>query len=232
MESISGVRFATQIEQAAQRHSLDPTLLAAVAAQETGGPGSNSGANIVGDGGHGHGVFQIDDRWHAFAATPAAMDPAQNADYAAGMLSGLLAKYGGNVHDALSAYNAGSAHAVGTATTWGDGARLGYADSVLRHYAMLGGDPAALGEQLAAGKGDDLPAATALADTAGAEPLAAPASTAQQAAAYLPPITVPPPIPYPSQFRSFTAMTQAGGPGAQVDSEMIGLLDPSANATS
>ena len=164
MDSISGVRFATQIEQAAQRHRLDPTLLAAVAAQETGGPGSNSGANIVGDGGHGHGTCS--------RSTTAAISPSQRPrrqmDCACRTPTMLPAccpacsrSNGGSVHDALSAYNAGSAHAAGTATTWGDGARLGYADSVLRHYAMLGGDPAALGEQLAAGKGDDLTAATA-----------------------------------------------------------------------
>jgi hypothetical protein len=136
--SIASVAFAPQIVAAAQRNGLDPTLLAAVAAQETGGPGSNSGANVVGDGGHGHGVFQIDDRYHAFASTPAAMDPAQNANYAAGMLSGLLQKYGGNVHAALSAYNAGSPSATGTTTNWG-GTTLGYADSVMAHYTQLNG---------------------------------------------------------------------------------------------
>ncbi len=138
MTSIATVAFGPQIVAAAQRNGLDPTLLAAVAAQETGGPGSNSGANVVGDGGHGHGVFQIDDRYHAFASTPAAMDPAQNANYAAGMLSGLLQKYGGNVHAALSAYNAGSPTATGTTTDWG-GTTLGYADSVMTHYAQLSG---------------------------------------------------------------------------------------------
>jgi hypothetical protein len=134
----TGVAFASQIESAGRRHGLNPNLLAAVAAQETGGPGANAGHNIVGDGGHGHGLFQIDDRWHPFASTKAAMDPAQNADYAAGMLSGLLKRYGGNVHEALSAYNSGSPTAAGTKTQWADGADLGYADSVLRHYVGLG----------------------------------------------------------------------------------------------
>jgi hypothetical protein len=135
----AGVAFAPQIAEAARRRDVDPELLAAVAAQETGGPGTNSGANIVGDGGHGRGLFQIDDRWHAFASTPAAMDPGKNADYAAGMLSGLLARYGGNVRAALSAYNAGSPTATGTKTRWSDGSDLSYADSVLRHYQLLRG---------------------------------------------------------------------------------------------
>jgi hypothetical protein len=138
--SADGVAFAPAIANAARRHGLDADLLAAVAAQETGGPESNSGRNIVGDGGHGHGVFQIDDRWHSFATTPAAMDPTQNADYAAGMLSGLLKRYGGNVRAALSAYNSGSPNAAGTKTRWSDGADLSYADSVLRHYQRLTGE--------------------------------------------------------------------------------------------
>ncbi|MGA9419168.1 MAG: transglycosylase SLT domain-containing protein, partial [Candidatus Cybelea sp.] len=138
--SADGVAFAPAIANAARRHGLDADLLAAVAAQETGGPESNSGHNIVGDGGHGHGVFQIDDRWHSFATTPAAMDPTQNADYAAGMLSGLLKRYGGNVRAALSAYNSGSPNAAGTKTRWSDGADLSYADSVLRHYQRLTGE--------------------------------------------------------------------------------------------
>ena len=139
------VAFGAQIEAAATRHHLEPRLLAAVAAQETGGPGADSGRNIVGDGGHGHGVFQIDDRWHAFARSPAAMDPARNADYAAGMLESNLNRFGGNVRSALSAYNAGSPTATGTRTDWGDGKPVSYADSVFRHYARLGGDPAAPG---------------------------------------------------------------------------------------
>ena len=137
------VAFGPQIAAAATRHHLDPRLLAAVAAQETGGPGSDSGRNVVGDAGHGHGVFQIDDRWHPFARTPAAMDPATNADYAAGLLRSNLDRYGGDVRAALSAYNAGSPTATGTRTDWGNGRALGYADSVLRHYARLGGNASA-----------------------------------------------------------------------------------------
>lgn len=137
MNAIQRVAFSGDISAAAAKYGLDARLLAAVAAQETGGPGSNSGRNIVGDGGHGHGLFQIDDRFHAFARTAQAMNPAANADYAAHMLSGLLQKYGGDVRKALSAYNAGSPNARGTVTEWQDGEQLGYADSVLRHYTDL-----------------------------------------------------------------------------------------------
>jgi hypothetical protein len=150
------VAFGAQIAAAASRHGLDPRLLAAVAAQETGGPGADSGRNVVGDGGHGRGLFQIDDRWHAFARDPAAMDPARNADYAAGLLQSNLRRYGGDVKAALSAYNTGSPSAPGTRTDWGDGRPLAYADSVLRHYARLGGEAAASGTPGAGGGPPDI----------------------------------------------------------------------------
>jgi hypothetical protein len=181
----AGVAYAPQIAAAARRHGLDPTLLAAVAAQETGGPGSNAGRNVVGDGGHGHGLFQIDDRSHAFARSPQALDPAANADYAAGMLSSLLNRYGGNVHQALSAYNTGEPNAVGTRTTWPDGQSLGYADSVLKHYGAISGEP---GPLLASAQAE-LPSLTtslgALSNAAGATPM-------------LPPVTLPS-LPSPDQ---------------------------------
>ncbi|GAC1622809.1 MAG: hypothetical protein NVS4B5_15010 [Vulcanimicrobiaceae bacterium] len=66
------------------------------------------------------------------------MDPARNADMAASILADDLHAYGGDVRAALSAYNAGSPIARGTTTRWADGATLGYADSVLRHYDALG----------------------------------------------------------------------------------------------
>ncbi|MBD5634742.1 MAG: transglycosylase SLT domain-containing protein [Candidatus Eremiobacteraeota bacterium] len=173
MDALGGIRYGAEITAAALGHGLDPKLLAAVAAQETGGPGSDSGSNIVGDGGHGHGLFQIDDRTWAFASSAAAMDPAANADAAAGILRDDLDRYGGNVRAALSAYNSGSPAGSGTATTWTDGRTLGYADSVLRHYAALGGDPA----QLLADNRTTAGSVTALA-TLGATQLAAPSTPA------------------------------------------------------
>jgi hypothetical protein len=155
MDTQLSVAYGPQIAAAAARHHLDPRLLAAVAAQETGGPGTDSGRNIVGDGGHGHGVFQIDDRWHPFARTPAAMDPAANADYAAGMIESNLHRYRGDVRAALSAYNAGSPSATGTRTDWGNGRPLGYADSVLRHYERLGAKPPQATETPAPPAGND-----------------------------------------------------------------------------
>ncbi len=93
----------------------------------------------MGDGDHGYGVFQIDNRSHSdFTSTPQAMNPADNAEYAAGMMEDLLAKYDGDVHKALSAYNSGKGTRCGTQTFWkANGDTLCYADSVLRHQERL-----------------------------------------------------------------------------------------------
>jgi soluble lytic murein transglycosylase-like protein len=178
--ALRGVAYAGAITTAARDHGLDPALLAAVAAQETGGPGANAGRNVIGDGGHGRGLFQIDDRYHDFARAAAAMDPGRNAEYAAGMLEGLIHRYG-SARRALSAYNSGDPDARGTTTRWSDGSTLGYADSVLRH------------EQLITGQ---VPEETA-SDERGAA--AASIGTLASQAASFPAI----PLPQPAHIRSF-----------------------------
>jgi hypothetical protein len=211
MDALSGIRYGSEIAGAARAHGLDPALLAAVAAQETGGPGSNSGANVVGDGGHGHGVFQIDDRYHAFATTPAAMQPAQNAEYAAGLLSNLIAQNGGNVRAALSAYNAGSPTATGTVTAWPGGQQLGYADSVMQHYASIQQST----QQSAI---DEAP--TAVANT----------NALSDVAAQVPQLSIPAFTPPNWSFTSYS--NEAGKGGGQqatsADQTMASLVDPTA----
>jgi Transglycosylase SLT domain len=204
-----GVAYAPQIAGAARRHGLDPELLAAVAAQETGGPGANGGRNVVGDGGHGRGLFQIDDRWHAFARSPGAMDPGRNADYAAGMLSGLLARYGGDTREALSAYNAGSPHATGTITRWGNGEELGYADSVLQHYARLtGGAPASPAPSPVQGLPSDTAASPALPDLTS---LLSALSSAFGSPPMQPPTLPPQPQPYQQQVADYGGLIDNEG---------------------
>jgi hypothetical protein len=235
---ISGVRYAPQIEAAAAAHGLDPKLLAAVAAQETGGPGTDSGRNIVGDSGHGHGVFQIDDRSWNFAKTPAAMDPGRNADMAASILADNLQRYGGDVHAALSAYNSGSPTATGSKTTWGDGSTLGYADSVLRHYGAIESDPAG---QLLAERGETSQTVNSLAAYAfGSSQASSGAGTGTGSAggsgssvapqAEIPPLeasfTPAPPITYTSPQQQ--AVTNAGAEG---DKALGDLVDASNDST-
>lgn len=90
--------FVAQLEAT---YGLPRMMLFAVGSRET------NLTNEVGDGGHGHGVWQLDDRSHPI---PAGFDEdiALQARTAAVMLHGLLAHYGGNVTYALCAYNAGT----------------------------------------------------------------------------------------------------------------------------
>lgn len=247
MQILGGIRFGGDITVAARAHGLEPKLLAAVAAQETGGPGQSSGNNVVGDGGHGRGLFQIDDRSWAFARTAAAMDPAQNADKAASILADDLGRYGGDVHKALSAYNTGSPDATGTTTTWADGRTLGYADSVLRHYADLGGPGSRRGAALA---GSGLPGATdareqLVADNPGTSATVN-ALSSLNALSTLKALSNPnaaltsspalPPAATPSQttWRSWASLNQgAGDPAAQADqllADLVGGSDDSADS--
>lgn len=90
----------------AQYH-LPPRLLVAVGSRET------NLTNEVGDGGHGHGVWQLDDRSHII---PAGFDTDVHAQavMAAAMLRDLLDEFAGITERALAAYNAGSS------TVWAD----------------------------------------------------------------------------------------------------------------
>jgi hypothetical protein len=240
MELSSNIRFGAQIAAAARSHGLDPKLLAAVAAQESGGPGQNSGNNVVGDAGHGHGLFQIDDRAWAFAASPAAMDPSANANAAAGILRDDLDRYGGNVRAALSAYNSGSPSGAGTPTTWGDGATLSYADSVMRHYAALGGDPGQLlaDNRQVAGSVNALAAfgATQLGASGAPALVADSASVASSAGAGQAGLTMPPMVQATSQSPfaapvSWAAEMSANGPaGGKEAAEADGLVADSIDA--
>jgi hypothetical protein len=215
MDSLSGIRFGAQITAAARANGLDPRLLAAVAAQETGGPANDSGANIVGDNGHGHGLFQLDDRYHPIARSAAAMDPATNAQYAGKFLSGLLQRFGGNLRAALSAYNAGAADATGTVTTWPDGSRLGYADSVMRHLARLESRNQLLADASSGGL-----TGTASLPSNGTSPAAL--------SMMMPAPQIPAFTPSGQTFRSFSTEYHDGGGSIadQDDKKMSGAIDP------
>lgn len=119
---ITGAELASQyqranstwpfIHQAELAHGLPPMLLFAVGSRET------NLTNEVGDGGHGHGVWQLDDRSHT---PPGGSWPAFDANVtsqcttAAAMLHGLLASTGGNVEEAAAIYNSGQPGEPGTA---------------------------------------------------------------------------------------------------------------------
>jgi len=225
MDSLAGIRFGAQISAAARANGLDPRLLAAVAAQETGGPGQDSGASIVGDGGHGRGLFQIDDRYHPFARTAAAMDPGSNAQYAGKFLSGLIQQFGGNLRAALSAYNAGSPDAAGTVTTWSDGSHLGYADSVMRHLARLESRDQLLAD---ASGGVSAPSSGVAGSAVAGSGLVSPGVTAFPPSMMMPAPQIPAFTPSGQSFRSFSSEYHDGGGSVadQDDKQMAGVIDP------
>lgn len=90
---------------AEMRHGLPRGLLLAVGSRET------NLTDEVGDGGHGHGVWQLDDRSHAI---PNPFPVALQADMAAAMLSDELMRTGGNVDQAANLYNSGQRSDAGT----------------------------------------------------------------------------------------------------------------------
>jgi peptidoglycan hydrolase-like protein with peptidoglycan-binding domain len=139
------------MQEAEKRHKLPAGLLLAVASRET------DMENIVGDGGHGRGLFQIDDRFHAdWLAAHGAPGPATTpriadaADFAASMLESNMAfaKQKGvptpdRLRFACSAYNAGAGGALAghlsgdcdKKTTGGD-----YGRDVLERLGALSGE--------------------------------------------------------------------------------------------
>ena len=113
------------IHQTEVDHGLPRMLLFAVGSRET------NLTNEVGDFGHGHGVWQLDDRSH----TPPGgfphfdADVPMQCDIAAAMLKGILATTGGNVEEAAAIYNSGQPGEAGT--THGDyGIDVGGTDAV------------------------------------------------------------------------------------------------------
>jgi hypothetical protein len=95
--------FVDDIEQ---HYQLPRRLLWAVGSRET-----NLGAvyteGRTGDGGHGHGVWQLDDRFHEI---PAGFDrdARAQAEMAAKVLRGFLGEFPGNLMAGVCAYNAGA----------------------------------------------------------------------------------------------------------------------------
>jgi hypothetical protein len=136
------------------------------------------------------------------------------------------------MHAALSAYNAGSPNANGTVTTWADGSRLGYADSVMRHMSRLETRDQLLGEN---GQGtaqlsalDQLAAGTPASSAASSASGATSASSTSASSAGLAAMPQAPQIPSstaPSQpFRSYTSEYQDGG-GSIADQTSKNLSD-------
>lgn len=96
----SPTAFEDLIQDAAERHDVDPKLIKAVIRTE-----SNFNPNAVSHAG-AKGLMQIMDFNSRAMGVSNPFDPAQNIDAGARILKGQLAKYG-DLTKALAAYNAG-----------------------------------------------------------------------------------------------------------------------------
>ncbi len=121
LEKIEGL-----IREVSQSFGLDPAIVAAVVSRESGGGrllGKNGCPPDTGDGGHGRGLMQIDDRWHrAFLSIGELWrNPAANLAYGAYLLDRNLEIVNKRrpqtgpelrLHTALSGYNCGLSRAL------------------------------------------------------------------------------------------------------------------------
>ena len=105
--------FQKEFRAAGARHNIDPSILAAIASRESRG-GNALDRNGAGDGGNGHGLMQVDRRYHTPAGGPFS---AAHINQAAGILGGFrdqLARENPSwtpeqvMKGAISAYNRGT----------------------------------------------------------------------------------------------------------------------------
>jgi hypothetical protein len=104
-------RWAREIWCAAEIYQLDTVVLAAIMDRESQGGDTliPRGLCGAGDHGHGRGIMQIDDRWHAqFIATGLWQEAAFAALYGARLLRQNLDVLAGDYPSAIAAYNVGA----------------------------------------------------------------------------------------------------------------------------
>jgi hypothetical protein len=97
----------------------------------------SNGENVIGFDGHGMGLMQIDDRYHAFASGPDALNPAANVMEGAKILRYYYDQAKGDLRRGIAAYNTGAsafASADPDSTTTGGN----YSLDVLNRVATYG----------------------------------------------------------------------------------------------
>jgi soluble lytic murein transglycosylase-like protein len=93
--------YDSLIEQSAARNGVDPAILHGLIQQESGfDPNSHSSAGALG-------LTQLMPGTASSLGVSNPLDPAQSIEGGARYLSQMLSKFGGNISDALAAYNAG-----------------------------------------------------------------------------------------------------------------------------
>lgn len=95
------------IIETAEVYGIDPAIIMAIIRVE-----SNFNPDNVGDGGHSHGLMQIQPYWHSKRmerlGCPDLYNPYQNVTVGTDYLAEMLRWYNGNIEKALVAYNQGS----------------------------------------------------------------------------------------------------------------------------
>lgn len=95
------------IIETAEAYGIDPAIIMAIIRVE-----SNFDVNNVGDGGHSHGLMQIQPYWHGKRMERLGCqdlyNPYQNVTVGTDYLAEMLRWYNGNIEKALVAYNQGS----------------------------------------------------------------------------------------------------------------------------
>ena len=98
---VTGIPYADQINAAAKRHGIDPSLLAGLVKQESGfNPGATSPVGAKG-------LTQLMPATARSLGVTDSSDPAQALEGGAKYLKQMLDKFGGDPRLALAAYNAG-----------------------------------------------------------------------------------------------------------------------------
>ena len=97
--------------------------------------------NLKGDHGHGHGYFQVDDRYHkAWLDTHNWRDPKVACRYAIKLLRANLKHFKGHWQRAVAAYNCGCGNVPKTGKNWDrKTTHKNYADDVFRRVRKFGG---------------------------------------------------------------------------------------------
>lgn len=103
---VAELEVEDHIEKTAKRYDLDPRVIKALIAEESGWLSSAEG-----DDGNSVGLMQVQERWHKARMQRLGVtnlyDPRQNITVGCDILADLLGKYG-NYKDALSVYNSGN----------------------------------------------------------------------------------------------------------------------------